>query len=126
MALRLIRDKIKGLGSESSLSGSSRSSSKEREKANGSNGSASPPTNPKYRPHDEIVTERIRRSEDKLKRRSNSVKSMSKRRDEIFLEEGPEELTKLYKPLSMNMSRRRNYAERFSFKDLDIESKYLI
>lgn len=47
---------------------------------------------------------------------------MTKRRDQVFLEDGPEELTKLYKPLSMNMSKNRKYDERFDFKDLDIES----
>lgn len=49
---------------------------------------------------------------------------MTKRRDQVFLDEGPEELTKLYKPLSMNMSKTREYGERFAFKDLDIESKH--
>lgn len=121
MAFRSLKNKIKGLnGSEAS----SRGSSKERDSANGSHTPDSAINNPKYRPHDEIVAERLRRSVDKSRRRSNSRnrQSMTKRRDQVFLEDGPEELTKLYKPLSMNMSKNRKYDERFDFKDLDIES----
>lgn len=45
------------------------------------------------------------------------------KRDEEMIREGPEELVALYKPFSMNQSKRREYGERFNFTDLDIESE---
>jgi hypothetical protein len=42
-----------------------------------------------------------------------------------FMEEGPPELTKLYRPFSMNMSKRWDHDPRLLFKDLNFESVFI-
>jgi len=48
---------------------------------------------------------------------------MARIEDEQFLQHGPPALTKLYKPFSMNMSKRWDQEKRILFKELDFESK---
>ena len=51
--------------------------------------------------------------------------SMAKIEDEKFLKEGPPQLTALYRPYSMNMSKNWNHEHRILFKDLDFASKFI-
>ncbi|KAG9230888.1 hypothetical protein BJ875DRAFT_138187 [Amylocarpus encephaloides] len=64
---------------------------------------------------------RQRRSIDKARAKAETKKreSMARIADEKFLEEGPPMLTKLYRPYSMNMSKRWNHENRILFKDMD-------
>lgn len=73
-----------------------------------------------------INAERERRSMDKQRTKAETRKreTMARIEDEKFLEEGPPDMTKLYKPFSMNMSKERNNENRVLFKDLDFESMY--
>lgn len=75
----------------------------------------------------EIITqERQRRSIDKQRTKAETRKreSMARIEDEKFLEEGPEDMTKLYRPFSMNQSKRRPNENRALFKDLDFASMF--
>jgi aspartyl-tRNA synthetase len=68
--------------------------------------------------------EKIRQSVDRERSKAEAKKRQSMRRieSELFMRDAPPELTKLYKPYSMIMSKRRNYENRVLFKDLDFES----
>ncbi|KAF4616183.1 hypothetical protein G7Y89_g15224 [Cudoniella acicularis] len=70
-----------------------------------------------------ISADRQRRSMDKARTKAENKKrqSMARIKDEKFLEEGPPDLTKLYRPYSMNMSKRWNHEHRVLFKDIDWE-----
>ncbi|CZT07906.1 related to aspartate-tRNA ligase, cytosolic [Rhynchosporium graminicola] len=70
-----------------------------------------------------INAERERRSLDKQRVKAEAKKreTMARIEDEKFLEEGPADMTKLYKPFSMNMSKDRTNEPRILFKDLDFE-----
>lgn len=72
-----------------------------------------------------IDRERVRRSMDAARTKADNKKreAMARMNDERFLAEGPPELTKLYKPLSMNMSKRWDHEARVRFADLDFASK---
>jgi hypothetical protein len=73
----------------------------------------------------EIAEERRKRSESR-KRKSAQRKdwdATAKRIDPKFMEVGQDEGAMLYKPLSMNMSKRRGDSERFLFKNLDMTSR---
>jgi hypothetical protein len=66
------------------------------------------------------------KSESKATRKSESWRQINSTRekDEEFLKNGPPELTNLYKPLSMNMSQRREnqgleHSGRYQFEELD-------
>jgi hypothetical protein len=124
MALNLIKkplERIKNLD-HSSTSASSESASVDGEEANGpvkNNGM------PKGRGSKEIAEERRKRSESR-KRKSAQRKdwdATAKRIDPKFMEVGQDEGAMLYKPLSMNMSKRRGDSERFLFKNLDMTSR---
>ena len=71
-----------------------------------------------------MAAERKRRSMDKerVKAETRKRESMARIEDEKFLQEGPPDLTKLYRPFSMNMSKRWNHEHRLLFKDLDLQS----
>jgi hypothetical protein len=73
---------------------------------------------------DYVRADKQRRSLDKARIKAENKKreSMARIDDEKFLEEGPPELTKLYRPYSMNMSKRWNHENRVLFKDMDFES----
>ena len=62
---------------------------------------------------------------DKERSKVEAKKRQSMRRieSEAFMRDAPPELTKLYKPFSMNMSKRWNHENRVLFKDLDFASK---
>lgn len=72
-----------------------------------------------------IAAERTRRSVDKerVKAETKKRESMARIEDERFLEEGPAFLTKLYRPYSMNMSKRWNHEHRQLFKEIDWKSR---
>lgn len=72
-----------------------------------------------------IAADRQRRSIDKARMKAENKKrqSMARIEDEKFLEEGPPDLTKLYRPYSMNMSKRWNKEHRVLFKEMDFQSK---
>jgi len=71
-----------------------------------------------------IAAERKRRSMNKERAKAETRKRelMARIEDEKFIQEGPHDLTKLYKPFSMNMSKRWNHENRLLFKDLDLQS----
>jgi hypothetical protein len=56
-------------------------------------------------------------------RDSSNGHPCSKKIDQSFMEVEPEDGATLYRPLGMNMSKRRGTGERFLFKDLDMQSK---
>jgi hypothetical protein len=56
-------------------------------------------------------------------RQSISQNPASKKIDQAFMNVGTVEGAELYRPLSMNQSKARKAAERFRFKELDLESK---
>ncbi|KAH6680662.1 aspartyl-tRNA synthetase-like protein [Halenospora varia] len=70
-----------------------------------------------------IAADRQRRSIDKARMKAENKKrqSMARIEDEKFLEEGPPDLTKLYRPYSMNMSKRWNKEHRVLFKEMDFQ-----
>ncbi|KAK2627375.1 hypothetical protein QTJ16_003341 [Diplocarpon rosae] len=70
-----------------------------------------------------IKEQKQRRSVDKQRAKAESRKreSMARIEDEKFLQEGPANMTRLYRPYSMNMSKRWNHENRLLFKDLDFE-----
>jgi hypothetical protein len=72
-----------------------------------------------------IAAERARRSMDKerVKAENKKRQSMARIEDERFLQVGPPDLTKLYRPYSMNMSKRWTREHRVLFKELDFASK---
>ncbi|CAG8975371.1 hypothetical protein HYALB_00009512 [Hymenoscyphus albidus] len=78
---------------------------------------------PKRQSSEIIRAERERKSLDKLRTKAENKKrqSLAKIEDENFLKNGPPQLTKLYRPYSMNMSKRWNHENRVLFKDLDFE-----
>jgi hypothetical protein len=71
-----------------------------------------------------IAAERKRRSMDKERAKAETRKRelIARIEDEKFIQEGPADLTKLYRPFSMNMSKRWNHEHRLLFKDLDLQS----
>ncbi|TVY59555.1 Cytoplasmic aspartate--tRNA ligase, partial [Lachnellula suecica] len=67
--------------------------------------------------------DRKRRSVDKARTKAENKKrqSLARIEDEKFLREGPPALTKLYKPYSMNMSKKWDQEKRILFKELDFK-----
>lgn len=84
--------------------------------------------NPKRQSSEIILADRQRKSLDKLRLKAENKKrqSLAKIEDENFLATGPPALTKLYRPYSMNMSKRWNHENRVLFKDLDFESMFTL
>lgn len=84
------------------------------------NGAATP-TGDRRKSRDVLMEEKARRSMDKERSKVEARKRQSMRRieSEAFMRDAPPELTKLYKPFSMNMSKRWNHENRVLFKDLD-------
>lgn len=72
-----------------------------------------------------IAAQRERRSVDKQRAKAETKKrlSMARIEDEKFLQEAPPDMTKLYRPYSMNMSKRWNHENRLLFKEIDWESR---
>ena len=70
-----------------------------------------------------LDVDRKRRSMDKARTKAENKKrqSMARIEDERFLKEGPPALTKLYKPYSMNMSKKWDQEKRQLFKELDFK-----
>jgi hypothetical protein len=122
MALVILRKPFAKLKSLKDLSGLSKPLYANGDKANGTvaaNGS------PKEHVVKDIAEERRKRSESR-KRKSAQNKNRdatSKRIDPKFLEVGEEAGVDLYKPFSMNMSKRREHEDRILFKNLDVISE---
>lgn len=115
--------KLKQLGGSGSPSRSS-SMDVTRETAD-----ASPSSIPAHHPEQaQVDAAKHKRSEEAKHRKHEAKREQDefRKQDEKFLREGPEELTRLYRPLSLNMSKKRDYEMRFKFGDLDIESRHLI
>jgi hypothetical protein len=77
-------------------------------------------------PSSEIVrADKQRKSLDRARVKAENKKreSMARIDDEKFLEEGPPQLTKLYRPYSMNMSKRWNHENRLLFKNINFAGK---
>jgi hypothetical protein len=89
-----------------------------------SSGTSTPERSDSRRQSREILElERKRRSIDKgrVKAETKKRESMARIEDERFLKEGPPALTKLYRPYSMNMSKRWNADDRILFKNVNWE-----
>lgn len=71
------------------------------------------------------IEDKQRRSLDRERQKAETKyrQSLARIESEKFMNEGPPELTKLYRPYSMNMSKRWNHETRVLFKDLDLNSK---
>ncbi|KAH8600086.1 hypothetical protein B0O99DRAFT_348440 [Bisporella sp. PMI_857] len=65
--------------------------------------------------------EKIRRSLDKERNKVEAMKraQLARIESKAFQETGPTEMTKLYKPYSMNMSRNWKHEQRVLFKELN-------
>jgi ergosteryl-3beta-O-L-aspartate synthase len=94
---------------------------------NSQNGSGTPNGNGNGNGNDSkrqsLGVDRKRQSIDKARTKAENKKrqSMARIKDERFLKEGPPALTKLYKPYSMNMSKRWDQEKRILFKELDFK-----
>jgi hypothetical protein len=126
--------KLKGFSGSEKDSVSSSTPSKEEGPSNGAtNGSAKekrhstmPPEIDSRRQSQEILQqERVRRSMDKERTKAEAKKraTLARIESETFLKEGPPNLTKLYRPYSMNMSKNWNHEHRSLFKEIDFASK---
>jgi hypothetical protein len=73
-----------------------------------------------------ILEEKHRRSMDKERIKAEQMRKSKLARiaSENFMREGPPDLTKLYRPYSMNMSKNWNHEHRQLFKELDFESQW--
>lgn len=80
----------------------------------------------KRRSRELIKADRHLHSVSKERAKAEEVKKQSLARieDERFLREGPPELTQLYRPYSMNMSKHWSHEKRALFKELDWESEW--
>lgn len=111
-------------GKRSGTSTPKRSDSKLKfaEGAASPSGTSTPPESHR-RSRDLIQEERQRRSMDKerLKVEQKKRQQLARIASENFMREGPEEITSLYRPFSMNMSKRWNHENRQLFKELDFE-----
>lgn len=65
--------------------------------------------------------EKLRRSMDKERNKAEAKKraTLARIESENFMREGPPDLTKLYRPYSMNMSKNWNHEHRILFKEID-------
>jgi aspartyl-tRNA synthetase len=81
--------------------------------------------NSRRRSQEIINEEKKRPSRDKECQKAETKKrdTMTRVEDEKFVHECPPELSKLYRPYSMNMSKKRTHENRILFKDIDFESK---
>ena len=61
---------------------------------------------------------------ERVKAEAKKRETMARIEDERFLQEGPPALTKLYRPYSMNQSKRWTHEDRLLFKNLDWESEW--
>jgi len=85
------------------------------------NGTSTPDT--RRQSQELLHQDRVRRSMDKERRKVEEKKRLQLRKIEsvAYMENGPEELTKLYRPFSMNQSKRRTGEPRLLFKELNFE-----
>jgi aspartyl-tRNA synthetase len=60
---------------------------------------------------------------ERIKLEQKRRQQLARIESENFLKEGPEDITKLYRPFSMNMSKYRNHEKRTLFKELDFASQ---
>jgi len=90
------------------------------------NGTSTPLSNgeSKRQSREVIEAERTKRSKDRerAKAETKKLETMARIEDERFLQEGPPMLTKLYRPYSMNQSKRWTHEDRLLFKNIDFES----
>jgi hypothetical protein len=119
-------DSLPGRGSGASTPRRSNSKLKFAEGVHDASGSQSP--DPRRRSRDLIQEERQRRSMDKerLKVEQKKRQQLARIASENFMREGPEEITALYRPFSMNMSKRWNHENRQLFKELDFARQFPI
>jgi hypothetical protein len=87
------------------------------------NGTSTPPE-ARRKSREILREEKVRKSVDKERSKNEAKKRQSMRRieSEAFMRDAPEELTKLYRPYSMNMSKKWNHEKRLLFKDMDFQS----
>jgi len=124
--------KLKGLKESSSdkLSDTDTGSGTDGNGTNGAtNGNTKSGTNTpddRRRSQELLRGERIRRSMDKERLKAEEKKRLTLARieSENFMQHGPPDLTKLYRPYSMNMSKNWNHENRILFKEIDFESKH--
>lgn len=79
---------------------------------------------PRRRSRDLIQEEKQRRSVDKerLKTEQKKRQQLARIASDNFMMEGPQDVVALYRPFSMNMSKRWNHENRKLFKELDFAS----
>jgi aspartyl-tRNA synthetase len=129
MAFKAIRkpfDKLRRLGPSTESSRTSSAETRSREKSLSAPPSGNGSAHPKYRDPEDVAAERRKKGGEQERKKAavRLQEAAAKRRDEKFLEEGPDESTRLFRPLSMNMSKRREYGERFLFEDLEIAGMF--
>jgi hypothetical protein len=122
MALNVIRKPLAKLKRLKQPSQSSERLYTDGQKANGTATANGP-----QKKHDakEIAEERRKRSASRKRKnaRHTNRDAVSKWINQKFMEMEEEDGAALYKPFSMNMSKRRENEERFLFKDLDVTGK---
>ena len=89
------------------------------------NGSVLPSVDERRKSQEVTHQEKLRRSMDKEHKKAEAKKrfTLARIESENFMREGPPDLTKLYRPYSMNMSKNRNHERRILFKEIDFQSK---
>jgi hypothetical protein len=89
-----------------------------------SNGVETPPDD-RRQSREMLREQKNRRSMEKERNKIEAMKraQLSRIESENFMRTGPQDLTKLYKPFSMNMSKSWNHENRVLFKDIDFASK---
>lgn len=69
--------------------------------------------------------EKVKKSMDKERNKAEAKKraALARIQSEVFMKEGPADLTNLYRPYSMNMSKSWNHENRVLFKDINFARK---
>ena len=123
--LNALQDKAEGVNTPTKNDSTTTSSLINDKNGNATPNGSTTPTEDKRKSREILRQEKDRRSMDKERSKVEAKKRQSMRRieSEAFMRDAPPELTKLYKPFSMNMSKRWNHENRVLFKDMDFASK---
>ena len=123
--LNALQDKAEGVNTPTKNDSTTTSSLINDKNGNATPNGSTTPTEDKRKSREILRQEKDRRSMDKERSKVEAKKRRSMRRieSEAFMRDAPPELTKLYKPFSMNMSKRWNHENRVLFKDMDFASK---
>jgi hypothetical protein len=91
------------------------------------NGAATPTSEHKRQSKEILREQKVRKSLDKERNKIEAMKraQLARIESQNFMATGPPDLTKLYRPYSMNMSKNWNHENRILLKDIDFSSKLI-